>query len=913
MKNKSLVFISIGIILQVNLFGKNYYVSSTSGNDANTDVQAQNKNTPWKSIDKVNSMMSLFSAGDSILFKRGDVFTGALIITKSGSSVANIVFGTYGTGEKPCINGTSNITGWTETSPHLWEASCTDCGTKVTNFFINNRPQQIGRWPNVTDPNKGYLTYESHSGTNQITDEQLTGSIDWTGAEAVVRRTRWILDRLIIKSHQGTTLTFTTNVSYEFINGFGYFIQNDPRTLDQEGEWYYNPNNKRLLVYYPSDLNSQKTEANYVSTLLKIWGQNYITVENLCLKGSLSLSLDVNNCKNIKISNVDILYAGENAVSITNCDYVTFENNLINHTNNNAFQCHQCNYATIRNNRIKNTALVAGMGLGGDGQYNANYMAGKNVLFEKNIVDSVGYIGVSYGGDSITLRNNVISNYCMTKDDGGGLYTWSDGTKTNYCRKLIGNIVFNAIGAPEGSGWTGVAAEGIYVDDRSANVDITGNTVFNCGNNGIVIHNSNHINIIDNTVYDNDNQLIFVHDDLAPSFPITNCTMNNNIFFARQINQMVAKFQAGNSSIDLLGNFDYNYYCRPFDDNLVIYASSNTTNPSIMDLTEWQTTCQKDSHSKKSPRTYLPYKVDNLIGPNLFTNGTFDKNISGWYCWANYNNCVAEFDNTDKLDSGSMKLHFDTLTGKPDAYMLAVGGIGSVTAGKKYILKFSHVGLKEGKTVEIILRKNGSPYNSLASQGYFLTSTTRKECEILFEVTTTEANARIDFRLDEGDSTVWLDNIDIREANVTKTSPDDYIRFAYNPTNSPVDIILHDNYIDVRNNKYSGKITLAPYSSIILLKDTASNTTPPTLISPVMERHKGSYKIFPNPASEYIMIDLNECAEKNIKIRILNGIGNPVLEKNLNNNATEKIDISSLPAGLYLININNEFYKFIKP
>lgn len=79
-------------------YGTNYYIKN-GGNDSNTglsDAQA------WETLAKISGRA--FSAGDSILFKRGSTWVGKLTITSSGTSGNNIVYGAYGTGAKPYIN-----------------------------------------------------------------------------------------------------------------------------------------------------------------------------------------------------------------------------------------------------------------------------------------------------------------------------------------------------------------------------------------------------------------------------------------------------------------------------------------------------------------------------------------------------------------------------------------------------------------------------------------------------------------------------------------------------------------------------------------------------------------------------------------------------------------------------------------
>ncbi|MEO8768987.1 MAG: T9SS type A sorting domain-containing protein [Ferruginibacter sp.] len=83
-----------------------YYVS-VSGNDSNNGTSST---TPWKTLSKVESVSNngTIHAGDRILFKCGDSFTGTMSIAsiwghnaKSGTATSPITLGSYGTGAKP--------------------------------------------------------------------------------------------------------------------------------------------------------------------------------------------------------------------------------------------------------------------------------------------------------------------------------------------------------------------------------------------------------------------------------------------------------------------------------------------------------------------------------------------------------------------------------------------------------------------------------------------------------------------------------------------------------------------------------------------------------------------------------------------------------------------------------------------
>lgn len=76
-----------------------YYVDGTSGSDSNTGTTAA---TAWATVSKVNA--ATFSAGDIILFHRGQTWSGTTLLPpSSGSSSAMITFGAYGAGAQPII------------------------------------------------------------------------------------------------------------------------------------------------------------------------------------------------------------------------------------------------------------------------------------------------------------------------------------------------------------------------------------------------------------------------------------------------------------------------------------------------------------------------------------------------------------------------------------------------------------------------------------------------------------------------------------------------------------------------------------------------------------------------------------------------------------------------------------------
>ncbi|MHA1395949.1 MAG: right-handed parallel beta-helix repeat-containing protein, partial [Promethearchaeota archaeon] len=113
-------FIFIMIMITSQIFATTYYVDATNGNDNNSGTSPA---TAWKTIAKVND--SFFNPGDFILFKRGEVWREQLIVSSSGSPGNPITFGAYESGDKPIINGSDLIKGWTNYSGFIWQATFT--------------------------------------------------------------------------------------------------------------------------------------------------------------------------------------------------------------------------------------------------------------------------------------------------------------------------------------------------------------------------------------------------------------------------------------------------------------------------------------------------------------------------------------------------------------------------------------------------------------------------------------------------------------------------------------------------------------------------------------------------------------------------------------------------------------------
>ena len=602
-----------------------YYFSSSLGNDSYTSTQAQNQATPWKSIDKLNSFFSNIVAGDIIYFKRGDVFYGSIIVTKSGSTTSPILISAYGSGNKPVISGFTNITSWSLLSTGIYQANIPGVSNSLNLVSINGLPQQLGRFPNYNLPSDPYLYYESFT-SNSITDNQLTTSTNWTGAEVVVKKCRWVLDRCKITTHSGGTLSYTNPTSYNGKTGFGYFIQNDPRTLDKFGEWYLNTSTKNLQIYFGNNLPSAySVKVATVENLIDLTNSKYINITNLAFEGGNSNGLSSQDGSNINVQGCEFTQLGKDGISIANTPNVLLENLLVKNVINNGIRVTNLvvNNVVLRNSTIKNCGILPGMGTSGDGSYRGVSIAvNSGATIEYNNIDTIGYNALEFQGSNIDIRYNYINNYCFVKDDGGGIYSWANNSTSYVNRNIYNNIILNAKGEPFGtSGKTG-EAKGIYMDGGSFNVNIYNNSIAHIARTGLLLNNAQYIKLNGNTIYDARFGVELVR--LNKAALIRNIEMKKNIIYPKEVNQNAFYYKnwylhtpaVTNIQQDLqsIGTLDSNYYSIPniigFGINYSIdyTANANVLNVAPTSLENWKSYTKKELSSKRAAKS--PASVD---------------------------------------------------------------------------------------------------------------------------------------------------------------------------------------------------------------------------------------------------------------------------------------------------------------
>ncbi len=859
MKNQILLSFVLLLGITKTTDAKNYYVSAT-GSDANSGLTST---APWKSISKVNSSFASMAVGDSVLFRRGDVFYGALVVNKSGVSGSPIVISAYGTGAKPVISGSTTLSTWSSVGNGIYQAAVPGAKSTLNLVTLNNEPQALGRYPNADAADRGYLKNETASGTTSITDNELTSTINWTGAEVVIRKNYWVIDRCKITAQSGGTLTYT-NPSGATDPGkpnYGYFIQKDPRTLDQLGEWYLNTSTKNLQMYFGIALPSSYTiKASTIDTLLTINGKSYINVNNIAFEGANGMAVFVTNTSNINFQNCDISNAGEIGIMSQNVSSIVVDNCTTNNILSNALKFNNIHVSntTIKNCVVKNTGTIPGMGLNAGHSYKAiiGFVA-SNLVIANNRVDTAGFVGIEFEGSNVSIYNNFVNYFNFVKDDAGGIYTWSGSTDavpgTVYTNRVIrDNVVMNGIGSPSGPGSSSTVVSGIHLDGRAVNVDVLNNTVFNCNKNGIHCNNPVGVNIKGNTFFNNlYNQISIMR--WAGTGQIKNLSVKNNISYSKTPTQR--NFYYTNSALNepsvtsyqtalqTLGNLDSNYYntTNAVGLNSEIYLTTGGAGvpQSKLSLVGWRAFTNNDINSKKPAKEPVSYKLNSLTGSNKFTNGQFTTGITGLTFFGS--SVTGSWDNTGKISGGSAKIIFSLpVANKVGTIYSAIGAVSSL---KNYVFRFSTYGTTQQGMVNAYIRKTASPYTSLTAIQTKAFGTGRTDHEFLFSAPTTDAAGSFVIEIEQNSGTTYIDNVEFYEANATVFNVDDQLRFEYNATSVAKTIALGASYTAVDGTVYNNSITLQPFTSKILVKDTGATALKATAVAAAINCFGGTSNV----------------------------------------------------------------------
>jgi hypothetical protein len=575
----SFLFVVALILISYSGNATIYYLSS-SGNDENPGTS---ENLAWRSLSRINKSFNLHP-GDQILFKRGDQWTGTLIVNTTGSAGNPIIYGAYGSGDKPKIYGSEEITNWTLHSGNIWKATFT---TPISQLFVEGEKMTVAR-----KANKGYNKITSIINQKVFTSTELEEGINYAGAKVILRGGSYYKShtRKIISS-RGNTLTLDSSVeSPDVIAPNQYFIiMNKLDFLDQPGEWYYDNVTKTVYLWTPNGDSPSNYEirGSVYADGISIINKDYIVIQDLNIlqqkEKGIELSGNYIYVKNNLIENQELFGIwGEGAIT-----HFTAEKNTISGTNDLGIYLWGT-FSNIIENNVLNICEFNKLGILGTGSFDAGSgmsINGNGNIIEYNRIIGTGYNGIIWRYKTI-IQFNYINNTCLFKGDGGGIYT---GSSTANGSIIKYNIVDNVVGNAEGSIGSVNIGEGIYLDEGSLGITAEYNTVTRCSRGGIFLHKGNKHIIRYNTVFDATECFKARHESGFGS------TVNHNTFVVNSPTAIAMPRQllVYQDLIKSVNTYDNNTYVNPFAGKDVFRKENNYS-----DFPKWKSFIGSDANSK---------------------------------------------------------------------------------------------------------------------------------------------------------------------------------------------------------------------------------------------------------------------------------------------------------------------------
>ncbi len=315
-------------------FASTYYIKSNGGSGTGLDDA-----NAWN-LEKLND--TKLAPGDRILFKRGDIFYGSYICNSGGRPGSPIIFDAYGAGPNPLISGFTELASWTHLKENIYYTSLEVPSLNMVT--LDGKVMGMGRYPDHT-----YLPYSSHKDNASINGKSVNQlPYDPAGGEVVIRKKRWILDRHSVKSRTDSTLFYDTNNNYgnnslySPIDGNGYFIQNHLGTLTNEGEWYYDKNNKLLYMHFGSgspDGRIIKASRYQQNLYLNYWAN--INFNNIDFEGGNLYGAYVIGTSNIEFNNCNFNFQGGDGIWGSYLTNFTLKNSTLTNSLNNGITIEQ--------------------------------------------------------------------------------------------------------------------------------------------------------------------------------------------------------------------------------------------------------------------------------------------------------------------------------------------------------------------------------------------------------------------------------------------------------------------------------------------------------------------------------------------------------------------------------------------
>ncbi len=627
-----------------------YFVDANHPNARDTNPGTET--LPFKTISKATSLVN---AGDTVFIK-GGIYRETVTLSRSGTSAtatartgpvtitSPITFQAYpGHEGKVVVTAAEPIANWRRcTGPqdcagnpnwaHIYRA---DVAALVqahpsSRFAVRQVFQHGKLLPRSRYPDTGwhYPTSESSSLTTLIDNTLSQPAGYFTGAVCHVKTRLWHIDPIPIVAFSRGTITLSEGPPHEITTRYGYYITSIVGEINAEGEWSYDPAQKKIFLWPLEDV-PDGVEFSYRQYCVRAnAGTAWNVVRGLTLRHAYLDGLWVYRSNNLCIENNTVEYVCGLGIRVQGDGGACDDNEILRNTVRYCGYCgisvsRDCSRNSVEGNYVYATGTDTFAGDLLYGQTQAIYVAGPYTRVYNNRVDRCGYVALYITGPTLSrdISYNYVTNAGLALADGGGIYTgsYSGVPEKNHIHH---NIIADSIGclsmdrnydngrAPTPSTHSGVF-HGIYVDEAGNHNLIEHNTVINCRTHGITFHWAPDNVVQKNTIYGNrETQVCFNGDDEEGRRLVDDVLLDNILFSTAP--QQYTLWVGMNYDGIRFGQSDRNYFYNPYKDSHIFVSwldpSTNIRTTEDLTLYEWCQLSRYDVNSRDF--SYLEQRND---------------------------------------------------------------------------------------------------------------------------------------------------------------------------------------------------------------------------------------------------------------------------------------------------------------
>ena len=492
-----------------------FHVSLHGSDDADGLTEA----TAFRTLEQAQTAMRGTGGNDETRVHEGTYHLTTPLYLRAEDNGSKFV---AAAGEDVTLSGGRAMRGWVQGADGIWTARINVAD--VHQMTLNGVNQTEARFPNAVPGNPiqgGWLFAEDlPDGVDKqrhmaFDPDDVSAAQLKPGAEVhVFAGVSWANNTLTVQSvdRVHNIVTFTSAADYDLTAASRYFVQGDKILLDKPGEWFFDTATRTMHFKAPPGFDGTGAIAAGDDSVFDIDGASNITISGFTISDAAtdatssniySAGVTLRDSQNIIITDNTFINLAKGVRAAEDSHDVTVRNNDFQHIWGAAIELAQ---GTSDNSVVGNAIRWVGEVYVAESAIQLNETAGN--LIRGNLIRDVPRMGIgelhydpaiASGGNIIEL--NTIIHAMQQTSDGGAIYIYSSTDNATRGDTIRFNRIIDAGGLETEPGGFRPGREysnGIYLDDFTSGVTVTGNFVQGAVRGGIYLHGGS-----DNTVWNN--------------------------------------------------------------------------------------------------------------------------------------------------------------------------------------------------------------------------------------------------------------------------------------------------------------------------------------------------------------------------------------------------------------------------